>query len=100
MFEDAKEVIRSRKSKMDKQHSDQTRKDKQHSGQTRKDKQHSGQTRKDRVKNNDIQNTTYKTNDWGTQTQLKSGVNSGAPEGWAVPATHVTPVVLLLLHTR
>jgi hypothetical protein len=35
-----------------------------------------------------------------TRTPLKLGVNSGAPEGKAVPATHVTPVVLLLLHTR
>ena len=30
--------------------------------------------------NNDLQNTTHKTKDWATQTPLKTGVNSGAPE--------------------
>ena len=27
----------------------------------------------------------------------KPGLNSGAPEGYAVPATHVEPIMLLLL---
>ena len=31
---------------------------------------------------------------------LKSGVNSGAPEGYAVPPPHVAPVALLFLQTR
>jgi hypothetical protein len=30
----------------------------------------------------------------------KTGVNSGAPEGLAVPAPHVPPVVLLLSDTN
>jgi hypothetical protein len=37
---------------------------------------------------------TYKTKDRVTQTPLKPGVNSGSPEGWAIPAPLVTPVVL------
>ena len=41
--------------------------------------------------NNDLQNTT----DWTTRTQLKIG----ATEGLAVPAVHVTSVVLLLNDT-
>jgi len=35
-----------------------------------------------------------------TQTHLKPGVNSGAPEVLAVPAPLVTPVVLQLNHTN
>ena len=38
---------------------------------------------------------TYKTKDRVTRTPLKPGVNSGAPEGKAVPAPLVTPVVLI-----
>jgi hypothetical protein len=34
----------------------------------------------------------HKTKDRVTQTPLKHGVNSGAPEGLAVPAPIVTPV--------
>ena len=37
--------------------------------------------KKDKGTNNDLQNITHKTKDGVTQTQLKSGVNSGAPEG-------------------
>ena len=37
---------------------------------------------------------THKTKDRVTATPLKTGVNSGAPEGWAVTFTLVTPVVL------
>ena len=40
-----------------------------------------------------IQNT----NDRVTRTSLLVGVNSGAPEGYAVSAPLVTPVLLLLL---
>ena len=36
--------------------------------------------------NNDLQNTTEKTKDWATRTPLKTGVNSGASEGLAIPA--------------
>ena len=45
--------------------------------------------------NNGLQNNTQKTKDRVTQTPLKHGVNSGAPEGLAVPAPIVTPVVLI-----
>jgi hypothetical protein len=38
---------------------------------------------------------THKTKDRVTQTPLKLGVNSCAPEGWAVPASPVAPVVLI-----
>jgi len=31
--------------------------------------------------------------------QKKTVVNSGAPEGLAIPNPHVLPIVLLLLHT-
>jgi hypothetical protein len=37
---------------------------------------------------------TYKTKDRVTRTPLKTGLNPGAPEGWAVPAPLVAPVVL------
>jgi hypothetical protein len=40
------------------------------------------------------QTTIYKTKDRVTRTQLKPGVNSGAPEGYAVPAPLVAPVVI------
>ena len=48
---------------------------------------------KRKTTNNDLQNITQKTKDQATP--LKTGVNSGAPEGSEVPAPHVTPVVLL-----
>ena len=56
-FEDTKGVIRIRKSK-----------NRQHNGQQKKDKQRSTKH-------------THKTKDPITRTPLKSGVNSGAPEG-------------------
>ena len=34
------------------------------------------------------------------QEHTKTGVNSGDPEEYAVPAPHVAPVVLLLLQIR
>ena len=40
--------------------------------------------------------TLQTTADWATQTQQKNGVNSYSPEGWAVPATPVAPVSILL----
>jgi hypothetical protein len=41
---------------------------------------------KDKRTNNDLQNATQKTKERATRTTLKTGVNSGTPEGWAVPA--------------
>ena len=49
--------------------------------------------------NNNLQNNTHKTKDRATRPPLKTGVNAGAPEGLAVPAPHVTPIVLLLNYT-
>jgi hypothetical protein len=40
-------------------------------------------------------NITHKTKDRVTRAPLKTGVNSGAPEEWAVPAPLVTPFVLI-----
>ena len=45
--------------------------------------------------NNDLQDTTQKTKARETQTLLKYGLNSCAPEEQAVPAPLVTSVVLL-----
>ena len=50
--------------------------------------------------NNDQQNTTKKTKDRATRIPLKPGVNTGAPQGSAVPVPHVAPVVLVLLQPR
>ena len=66
-FQDIKEVIRSSKSK--------------------KDKQDNGQMKKGERTNNDPQNITQK-----TRTPL-STVNSGSPDGQVVPAPHITHVV-------
>ena len=60
-LEDTKDVIRSRKSKKDRQHNDQTKKDNR--------------------TNNDLQNITHKTKDPVTRIPIKTGVNSGAQEG-------------------
>ena len=38
---------------------------------------------------------THKTNDRVTWTELKTGVNSGSPEGLTVAAPLMTPVVLI-----
>ena len=51
--------------------------------------------KKDKRTNNDLQNITHKTKDRVTRTPLKQGMDSGAPEGSAVPAPLVAPVVLL-----
>jgi hypothetical protein len=45
--------------------------------------------------NNDLQNITHKTKDQVARTPLKQGLNSGAPEGKAVPAQLMVSVVLL-----
>ena len=45
-------------------------------------------------------NITYRTKDRVTQTPLLNGVNSGAPEGSAVHAPLVAPIVLHSLQTR
>ena len=37
-------------------------------------------------------NTRHKKNDWTTETTPQLGMNSGAPEGWAVPASLVIPI--------
>jgi len=74
-FEDTKGVIRIRKSKQD--------------------RQHNGQKKKDKRTNNDLQNITHNTKDRVTQALLSIEATSGAPEGWAVPASLVAPVVLI-----
>ena len=48
-----------------------------------------------KMTNNDLQNITHKTRDRVTQTPLKTGVNSGAPEGSTVPAPLMTPVMFI-----
>ena len=50
--------------------------------------------RKGKKTNNDLQNTTQKTKDRERRTLIKPGMESGIPEGYAVPAPHVAPVVL------
>jgi hypothetical protein len=48
------------------------------------------------TKEYDLQSIRQKTRDRATRTPLKTGVNSGTPEGYeAVPAPHVTSAVLL-----
>ena len=69
-FEDTKVVIRIRISK--------------------NNRPHNGQKKKYKM----TKTTIYKTKDRVTRTQLKPGVNSGAPEGYAVPAPLVAPVVI------
>jgi len=78
-FEDTEVVIRIRKSK---------------------NRQHNGQKKKHKRTNNNLQNTTRKTKDRETRTTLKTGVNSGAPEGLALAVPLVTFVVLLLSDTN
>ena len=46
-----------------------------------KDRQHNNQKKKDKRTNNDLRNTTQKTKDRATRTPLKTGLNSGVPEG-------------------
>ena len=58
------------------------------------------QKKKNKKTNNDLQSITYKTTDPAIQTQLKQGVSSGAPEGLAVPAPLVTPVVVSYSHVK
>ena len=56
--------------------------------------------KKDKRTNNDLQIIAQKTKDQVTQTALKTGLNSCAPEGLQIPALRVTPVLLLLSQTR
>ena len=51
------------------------------SHKSKKDRQSNGQKNKDKRTNNDLQNITQKTKDRATRTPLKHGVNSGVPEG-------------------
>jgi hypothetical protein len=44
--------------------------------------------------NTNLQNTSQKTKDRATRTSLKPEVNAGSPEGCAVPALLVAPIVL------
>ena len=74
-FDDTKGVIIIRKSKKNGQRKCQKKK-------VQKDKQRSTKH-------------TYKTKDRATRTPLKTGMNSGAPEGYTVPAPLVTSVVLI-----
>ena len=50
------------------------------------DRQHNDQPKNVKGTNNDLQNTTHKTKDRVIRTPLKTGLNSGAPEGKVVPA--------------
>ena len=75
-FEDANAVIRSRQSK--------------------EDRQHNGQNKKDKRTSNDLQILHRKLKIEQIKSHQKSGVNIGAPEGSAVRAPYVTPVVLLI----
>ena len=58
---------------------------------SKKDRQHNGKKRT----NSDLQDITEKTKDRTTRIPLKTGVNSGAPEGCTVPVPYVAAVVLL-----
>ena len=50
-------------------------------GKSKKDRQNNLQKKKAKRTNNDLQNITHKTKDRVTRTPLKTGINSGAPEG-------------------
>ena len=54
------------------------------SSKSKKDRQYNDQMKKDKRTNNDIQNTTQKTKD-------EPELTSGTPNELAVPALHVTP---------
>jgi len=59
------------------------------------EEEHTTQWPKEKVQKDKQRSTrhTYKTKDRITRTPLKPGMNSDAPEGYAVPAPLVTPVV-------
>ena len=57
------------------------------SNKSKKDRQHNDK-KKVKKTNNDLKNITPKTKNRATQTPLKPVVNSGAPEGCAVPVPH------------
>ena len=56
--------------------------------------------KKDKMTNNDVQNITQKNKDRATRIPLKSGGELRCPEGLAIPAQHVTPVMLLKIPTK
>ena len=60
------------------------------------DRQRNGKKEKDKGINENLQSTARKSKERATQT----GVNSGVPEGKAIPAQLVAPVVVFLLQTR
>jgi hypothetical protein len=62
----------------------------------KKNIQHNGQKKKGQKDKQQSTKYTHKTKDRVTRTPLKTGVNSGAPEGYAVPAPLVAPVVIQL----
>jgi hypothetical protein len=59
-----------------------------YSDDVEKDRKYNGlKKNRDKRTNNDLQSIARKTKDQGTRTPFKTGVNSGAPEGKAVPVT-------------
>ena len=61
-------------------------------GQLKKNRQHNGQKKKDKQRST---KHTNRTTNRVSRTPPKHGVNSGAPEGQAVPAPLVSPIVLI-----
>jgi len=64
-------------------------------GDWRKNRLYNGLKKKD--KQLYLHCITQKTKDRAIRIPLKPGINSCAPEEWAVPSLHVTPVVLVLV---
>ena len=60
------------------------------------DRQRNDKKKKDKGINENLQSTARKSKERATQT----GVNSGVPEGQAIPAQLVASVVVFLLQTR
>jgi len=81
-FEDTKGIIRSRKSKTDRQYNGLQKRDRQYNGLQKRDRQYNGQKKKkDKRTNINLQNTAQKTKDRTTRTSRKGGANSCSPEG-------------------
>ena len=62
---------------------------------SKKNRQHNGYREKGQKDKQRSTKHTHKTKDRITRTPLKTGMNSGAPKGLAVPAPPVAPVVLI-----
>jgi hypothetical protein len=60
-----------------------------------KNRQHNGQKKKYKRTNNDLQNIHIKLKIEKHEPTKNPGMNAGAPEGYAVSAPLVTPVVLI-----